>query len=312
MMPSKATVTADIQDRVLSHSKSDREGPLFIALCGMHGNETYGLAALRKTDELLTAAGGIQRGEWIGLVANVGAVSAGVRYIDEDMNRIWFPSILDKIRRCPAEELHSHERRELKELLGLLDRCAASGRELILVDLHSFSAPGGLFVITPRSAPHRKTLETLTVPLIFGIDDALQGTALRYFHDQGHCSMAFEGGSHHEPGTMLNMVSYLMLMLERFGMIEEDALSDFGSFREQICRSANHLPNRVELAYQHLIEPGDEFVMRPGFQNFDRIQKGDWLADDRTGAILAPCGGFILMPLYQSQGSDGFFIVQEC
>jgi succinylglutamate desuccinylase len=51
--------------------------------------------------------------------------------------------------------------------------------------------------------------------------------------------------------------------------------------------------------------------MRPGYVNFQPIQQGEHLANDTTGPVLAPEDGLILMPLYQPQGSDGFFVVQE-
>jgi succinylglutamate desuccinylase len=60
-----------------------------------------------------------------------------------------------------------------------------------------------------------------------------------------------------------------------------------------------------------MIEPGDDFRMRPGYQNFQPVKKGEWLANDQDGKIVARCDGYILMPLYQSQGDDGFLIIQE-
>ena len=50
--------------------------------------------------------------------------------------------------------------------------------------------------------------------------------------------------------------------------------------------------------------------MKKGFKNFDPIKKGDVLAEDNTGLILAKMDGLILMPLYQSKGSDGFYVVR--
>jgi succinylglutamate desuccinylase len=64
------------------------------------------------------------------------------------------------------------------------------------------------------------------------------------------------------------------------------------------------------LKYVHRIQAGDQFKMRPGYINFQRIQQQEHLADDITGPIYAPMNGLILMPLYQSKGSDGFFIVE--
>jgi len=298
--------------RVISHHQADETGPIVIAIGGMHGNENYGIAALRKLDELFTKGEGITSGEWIGIAANTTALKSRVRYIDEDMNRIWFPSIVDKIRRTKKEEILSSERKEIKKLLEILDPYILNKeREIIFVDLHSFSAPGGLFVITPRSEKSEKKLSGLSAPLIFGIDDALQGTALRYFHDQGHISMAFEGGHHHDPATLMNMIAYLLLLTEKFGVIDSSYIDEFEGYKEKIKHEAERLPKKVELAYQHIIEPGDKFVMRPGFVNFQPVEKGEWLADDRNGQIVAPVSGYMLMPLYQEQGNDGFFIVKE-
>ena len=48
--------------------------------------------------------------------------------------------------------------------------------------------------------------------------------------------------------------------------------------------------------------------MKPGFRTFDRVWSGQELAQDRHGCIRSPQDGYILMPLYQNQGCDGFFI----
>ncbi len=297
--------------RLLSHRKKDESGPVIIALAGIHGNEFYGVNAIRKVDELLAEAGGPSIGEWLGVAANIPALRSGKRYIDEDMNRIWHPSIVDKIRRTPTLNLKTNERVQMKELLELLDPyIVQSGRELVFVDLHSFSAAGGLFLITPRGEQSNRLLG-LSTPIIFGVDDVLQGAALRYFHDQGHISMAFEGGMHHESRTLTNMVAFLLLLSERFGLIHPDSLKDFKAYQRHLEAESKSLPQQVELVYRHIIEPEDRFLMRPGFENFQPVTEGEWLADDQNGKITSPCSGYILMPLYQEQGDDGFFIVKE-
>ena len=50
--------------------------------------------------------------------------------------------------------------------------------------------------------------------------------------------------------------------------------------------------------------------MEPGFRNFDPVRRAQILATDRDGEITAPESGLIMMPLYQKQGNDGFFIVR--
>ena len=51
--------------------------------------------------------------------------------------------------------------------------------------------------------------------------------------------------------------------------------------------------------------------MNPGFRNLQQVERGQRLGEDRGGDILSSESGRILMPLYQNQGNDGFFIVRE-
>jgi hypothetical protein len=51
--------------------------------------------------------------------------------------------------------------------------------------------------------------------------------------------------------------------------------------------------------------------MRPGFNNFEPVQKGLPVALSNEESIEAPCNGNIFMPLYQKQGKDGFFIIKS-
>jgi hypothetical protein len=62
---------------------------------------------------------------------------------------------------------------------------------------------------------------------------------------------------------------------------------------------------------RHAIGAGDQFVMEPGYTNFQVVERGQLLAHDRHGEIRARENGYMLMPLYQSQGTDGFFLVRE-
>ena len=51
--------------------------------------------------------------------------------------------------------------------------------------------------------------------------------------------------------------------------------------------------------------------MLPGYVSFQPITESDVLAKDARGDVRPPEAGRILMPLYQRQGDDGFFVVRE-
>jgi hypothetical protein len=67
------------------------------------------------------------------------------------------------------------------------------------------------------------------------------------------------------------------------------------------------LPRVLEVTARHGIGPEDQFQMAPGFANLDRARRGQLLARDRRGEIRAREDGFLMLPLYQGLGGDGFF-----
>jgi hypothetical protein len=67
----------------------------------------------------------------------------------------------------------------------------------------------------------------------------------------------------------------------------------------------------VEVLYRHPIHNPKGFSMVPGFKSFQDVVEGQLLGKSTDGSILAPRPGMLLMPLYQDQGEDGFFLVRE-
>lgn len=299
--------------RIIGSIEGTENGPTIVALAGMHGNEPSGVDALENVFSILSASQVPFKGRFIGIRSNIEALRSNVRYIDEDMNRIWFPGIIDQIRNNSAEELESSERIEMKEVMNLIDDFIGenSSEPVVIADLHSFSAEGCMFAITANKDEHVNLLSSLHIPLIFGIENTLRGTALRYYQDQGYLTFALEGGQHENDLTVYNVTAALMMMLVECGAIDEDSIDKLNEFDRHLMEHTQYIPPKVELIYQHIIEDGDNFSMRPGFKNFQYVKKGEWLANDREGKIKAQCDGYIVMPLYQDQGNDGFFIVEE-
>lgn len=299
--------------RTIGFLQGSDSGPLLIALAGLHGNEKAGLNALNEIFKRLEKYGGIDRGAFIGLRGNLKALQKGVRYLKEDMNRIWLPSIIDKIRRTPPQQLKSPERREIKELLELINRVSRrfEGQKIIVADLHSFSAEGSPFLITADKEDHIDLCAPLHVPMVFGIEATLQGAALRYLQDTNCISFALEGGQHDHPQTAFNLIASLFVLLVSAGYLDSEVIPNYPMYLEHLEEQNRSLPGKAELVYQHIIEPADGFRMRPGYHNFQPVEKGEWVAEDNSGPIHAQTDGYMLMPLYQEQGNDGFFIVRQ-
>jgi hypothetical protein len=51
--------------------------------------------------------------------------------------------------------------------------------------------------------------------------------------------------------------------------------------------------------------------MDPGFSSFQAVRAGQRLAMKNAEVVLSPFSGSIFMPLYQSKGNDGFFLIRR-
>ncbi len=303
-----------IRQHVIGEIDGKKEGPRIIAIAGLHGNEPTGVRALEDLMEIIRPYEDQVNGSLLALKGNIEALKLNKRYIDEDMNRLWRTSILDKIRRTKRENLLSNERKMIKDLLDIMDPLILNHDrpdKIILADLHTFSGQRGMFTITKRDEDHIKLLSQLRMPLIYGIEHTLHGTTMDFADEWNHIGFAFESGSHGTEESHKNAVAGMLVLLVSSGYLSASTILDYSQYYDFLMEQVAHLPKHVKFIYKHIIEEGDDFKMRPGFRNFDRVEVGDWLANDNSGKIKAQARGYLLMPLYQEQGNDGFFVVED-
>ena len=87
-------------------------------------------------------------------------------------------------------------------------------------------------------------------------------------------------------------------------------MPDYESHQKRMKDATRQLSPVFEVRYRYGVKPNEEFYMSPGFKNFQSIKKGQLLASNRDGEIFNHLDGNIFMPLYQSQGNDGYFIIR--
>jgi hypothetical protein len=148
------------------------------------------------------------------------------------------------------------------------------------------------------------------VTMMLGIEEQLEGTMLEYLNNKGAVTMGFEGGQHDSPEAIANHEALVWLAIVNAGIAAAEEVPDLEKHRRALEMAT--APQRiVEIRYREAISADDNFVMNPGFKNFDPIKRGQILALNRQGYIKAVESGVILMPLYQKKGEDGFFIGRE-
>lgn len=309
-------------ERVIGRFGGKIRGPLVLVFAGIHGNETAGIVAMEKAFQMLHAS--LQGGEsafagaLLALKGNLSAIKAGQRFIDRDLNRMWMPQHIHRIQH--SEESHlSTEDKEMTQLLELVHHALYEYQPevLIVLDLHTTSADGGIFVIPANTDSSLRLAKYIHAPVVLGLLEGIEGSLL-HFTEGNHFTIggfpkkclgiAFEGGQHDDPASVERCLGAFFTTLRSAGCIPEEAL--VGPYDRLLHNYASSLPEVTRLRYVHHIRPGDGFRMRPGYLNFQPIEAGEHLADDADGPVLACCKGLILMPLYQAIGSDGFFVVE--
>jgi succinylglutamate desuccinylase len=182
---------------------------------------------------------------------------------------------------------------------------------VFLLDLHTFSGPGSAFAILDDTLPNREMAMDFPVPLVLGLEEELSGTLASHLTAQGVTVLGFESGQHDDPDSVDGAEAAIWLALDSCGLLE-------GESRRRAENARNFLKERsassvgiVEVLYRHPIDSLNGFAMVPGFESFQSVVEGQLLGKGSDGAILAPRPAMLLMPLYQDQGEDGFFLVRE-
>jgi succinylglutamate desuccinylase len=299
------------KDRIIGTYGRPGDGPLVIAIAGLHGNEPAGVNALERVFLYLRKYEIDFSGFFVGLAGNLPALDQGLRYIDEDLNRIWSPELITHAQSL-SHAARNTEQRELVELIKLIEpELERSYSCKVLFDLHTTSAEGGMFSIVSRKPRHRAFASALHAPVLFDLNTSLSTTIGRFIDERKMIGFAYESGMHTDPASVDNHEAAIWLLLSKAGCINIGNIDvDTDPFHLRLITLSKDLPHYVQVIHRHGITPDDEFHMYPGFSNFHRVYKGEPLARDRNGEVLCPHSGLMLMPLYQNKGSDGFFIMR--
>ncbi len=304
--------------RVIGKHTGGKHGPLLVCFGGMHGNEPAGVQALEilftliENEPLINPAFRFN-GRMIGLRGNLKALKKGVRYLDHDLNRLWRVDNVRRILQAPKEALAA-ESEEIAEILTIVQNEIDDYQpnKLIILDLHTTTASGGIFTIACDDPESVAIGTELHAPVVKGLLHGIHGTTLHYFNSENMglptVAVTFESGQHEDPLSVNRAIAAIINCMRTIGIVNAEDVEN--RHDALLIEFSKNLPKVAELIMCHRIKEGDNFVMKPGFQNFQPITKGTLLAQDRHGPIYAEADALILMPLYQKQGDDGFFLIR--
>lgn len=302
-----------IERRLIGKLKGDPSGPVAVFIGGVHGNEPAGVYALKRVLTRIVEDDIPLKGSIYSLAGNLTALREGVRYVDKDLNRIWFTKINenhDDLKNFVEFSERDDLIRSFKEIINEIDT------QPYFFDLHTTSSQSVPFISISDTLRNRKLVENLKTPVILGLEERMEGTLFSYFGEIGIQMVLYEGGQHDEVSSIDNIESFIWIMLMKLGMIKPEDIHDFNRYvdriaRENVFEKAVFEKNVYELKYRYDLNGRDQFKMKSGYVNFQRVSKGEKVASDNGQEIKIPFASRIFMPLYQAKGSDGFFLIKH-
>lgn len=299
--------------RQLANLRGAVAGPLLVTIGGIHGNEPAGLhASARVIDALAADGAGLAAGDWVALAGNLGALARGARYIDRDLNRGWSNDALARLA-CDAPEARDKgaEDDEQRALFAALEAAFTAARGPVhVIDLHTTSADGYPFAVSADAGPARAFALAFGVPIFLGLIERLEGALVPFLAQRGAIGVAIEAGQNDSPDSIDRHAAALWIALAELGLIAVDGAHSaiVADARALLEAARDDLPRAIEIVSRHALTSGDGFRMEPGFANIQAVRAGTLLAHDRSGEIRAREDSIVVMPLYQGQGDDGFFL----
>jgi predicted deacylase len=295
--------------RVIRKLKGAKSGPTVLFFAGIHGNEPAGVLALQLVLEDLSLHENNLQGTIYAVRGNLKALSEGKRYLDVDLNRLWTKA---NIKMVQNKKVLLEEEKELLELFDFLKEIIKTEKgPFYIIDYHTTSSKTLPFITINDSMINRKFAQQFPVPVVLGIEEFLEGPLLSYVNQLGYVAIGFESGQHSDPEAVSNSVAFTYMTLVSAGVIGKMDVEDFGKYPFQLEKAAASVRDIFEVVHLHKITGVDVFKMLPGFESFQKINKGTHLATNNFLPVYSGYDGRLFMPLYQNQGSDGFFIIRK-
>jgi succinylglutamate desuccinylase len=242
----------NIQQQSVYIKEGVKPGKTLAVFCGVHGNETAGILAVKKVlNEIKIDAGKVYF-----VFANPKAIEQGVRFTKKNLNRCFLKN----------QSGDTYEEKRARELMPILDECDA------LLDLHASNIPNSTpFIIFEE--PARGCVEMLDFPIISTGWDALEpGATDGYMFQQGKPAICAECG--------------YAARGEEYASLAENTIYNFLQFYGAIKGDAT-LKRVGKQKYLHvdevIIKEKDSFVFTKMYEDFETLPAGHCFATDSEG-----------------------------
>lgn len=222
-LPEPDGVVGAVRYRAVDEHGAPIPGPTVAVIAVMHGNEPVGLGVHDRIAQEVTKE--LIAGEVLCVKANLEAARLDQRHTEDgrDMNRLWDPENLVRIRRTDPAQL-CYEERRVHEVAPLLLQADA------VLDLHSTSRPSAPFLVFRDDQRHAQLARRMGVAhLVTGLHEnaILSGGAganvgLGPGEHGPRVGLTFEAGQHTDPGNAERAFRVAWRLFHEMGVWKSD------------------------------------------------------------------------------------------
>ncbi|HSP11199.1 MAG TPA: succinylglutamate desuccinylase/aspartoacylase family protein [Salegentibacter sp.] len=292
--------------RIIGKYTSGKKGPLLFVTGGVHGNEPSGVRALERVFAELEKSKPEIEGTIIGVSGNKEALNQNKRFLEEDLNRTWTEENIQQNKK------ETHEQREMWEIIEVLKNYPESDfTKRYFLDCHTTSSPSLPYISVQEVNDNDEWAHRFPTYIVRGFSDMVYGCIDHYLSRTGLTGFVLEAGQHTDKSSVENHEGVIWLALKEACKLDLSKISCYPDCVNNFAEKNAPEQKTFELVHRHGLDDSDEFEMQPGFENFQKIKKGELLAIQNGKEIKSEWDARIFMPLYQAQGNDGFFVVEE-
>lgn len=297
-------------ERLIGKKGDKNSGACCLFFGGVHGNEPSGVIALHEVFNELNNNPIRFYGSIYGISGNINALAEGKRYHHSDLNRLW----TEKRMKAVEAGQYSPANKDEEELIAIYDQIeeilAKEEGPFYFFDLHTTSSKTAPFITVNDSLLNRRFTSLYPLPSILGIEEYLDGPMLSYYNEKGFVSFGFEGGEHYHQEAIENHKAFIYLSLVYTGLIDQDDI-DYQIYFDRLALKTNQMFHFYEIYERFEIKEADQFKMKEGFENFQKVNSGEHIAVFNGEEIIMKENSRIFMPLYQTSGNDGYFLIKK-
>ena len=296
--------------RIIDSSPTQGAPPRLVVFAGVHGNEPSGVLALQRVFEQLRSHQIPLSGQLVGVLGNIKALRQEVRYVNEDLNRLFLPSRIEQAKEDP--DAQTFETLELLSICDLVDSLEARTEdELFFVDCHTTSSASIPFIsLNEGFLSSLQLARQIPVATVIGAEKEIVGCLAEWLNKRGWTGFTYEAGQHQAAISVDNQEAMIWLALRHAGCINESQAQPYLDRARATLQQQGTQQEVYRLLSAYHIRDDEAFRMEPGFRNLQLVRQGERLATSDGEPVVAPQDAYLLMPLYQPQGNFGFFLVQ--